>query len=287
MSNPSLLFDIGGTNMRVGISLDGKKIESPRIVPTPQSYAEGVKAFGQVCNEILASTKPSVVVGGIAGSLSADKTQVYNSPHLPDWRNKPFVDDLKKGFGCPVYLENDTALVGLGEAVYGAGKGYSTVGYVTVSTGVNGVKVEDGKISKNYLGYEIGHHIMDFNASLTNIEFGRGEFEDFVGGAAIEKRTGMSPLQIQDPNLWSTTASFLVVGLYNCVLFWSPEMLIVGGPIVTKIPFNSIKLALSERLKTIYPETPAIVQASLGEFGGLHGAMVCANQLDGSQIQRV
>lgn len=279
MSEPILLFDIGGTNMRVGLCIDGKNIESPRIIPTPQNYTEGTKAFAAICNEILAGTRPKIVVGGIAGSLSRDKTQVYNSPHLPDWRNKPLVDDLKKGLGCPVYLENDTALVGLGEAVFGAGKGYSTVAYVTVSTGVNGVKVEDGKISKNYLGYEIGHHIMDFNAAMTNIEYGRGEFEDFVGGAAIEKRLGIPPLKIQDPNLWATTASFLVVGLYNCVLFWSPEMLIIGGPIVTKIPFNAIKMALSERLKTIYPETPAMVQATLGEFGGLHGSLVLASEM--------
>lgn len=273
MEKPVLLFDIGGTNMRLGISTDGQKFESQRIIPTPQNYDEALNNFKQTADEIVAGLSLGRVVGGVAGSLGEKKSVIYNSPNLPGWNGKTLGKDLFEHFNCEVNIENDTAMVGLGEAIVGAAKGYSIVAYVTVSTGVNGVHIQDGKILKNFLGYEIGHQLIDMNASTTNIEFGKGELEDFIGGAAIARRTGQEPLKINDPNFWKLTASFLTVGLYNSVLYWSPEILVIGGSLLQKIDFNALKSELTERLQIVYPEVPRITTAVLGEFGGLYGAL--------------
>lgn len=280
MTGKILLFDIGGTNMRFGFSPDGKSIGAQRIVPTPQNYDDGLRAFVQVATEVLAGVRPDAIAGGVAGSLSKDKSQIYNSPHLTNWSKKDFKKDIQKNFSVPVYLENDTAMVGLGEAAIGAGKAYSIVAYFTVSTGVNGVKIEDKKLSKNFLGYEIGHQIIDYNATVSNIEFGRGELEDFISGSAIQKRTGQSPLNINDEAFWLRAGQFLSIGLYNTILHWSPEILVLGGSLMNKIIFSQLKLDLSERLASVYPETPRIEKSVLGEFGGLHGALVFTQGID-------
>ncbi|OHA65822.1 MAG: hypothetical protein A3D64_01030 [Candidatus Wildermuthbacteria bacterium RIFCSPHIGHO2_02_FULL_49_9] len=46
------------------------------------------------------------------------------SLHITSWVGKPLKRELEYVFRAPVRVENDTALVGLREAVRGAGQGY-------------------------------------------------------------------------------------------------------------------------------------------------------------------
>jgi predicted NBD/HSP70 family sugar kinase len=50
-----------------------------------------------------------------------------NALNLPRWNGAALADDLEAALGTQVILENDTALVGLGEATVGAGKGAAVV----------------------------------------------------------------------------------------------------------------------------------------------------------------
>jgi glucokinase len=50
---------------------------------------------------------------------------------------------------------------GLGEAVFGAGKGREIVVYMTISTGVGGARIVGGKIDASAMGFEPGHQIID------------------------------------------------------------------------------------------------------------------------------
>jgi glucokinase len=115
---------------------------------------------------------------------------------LPDWQRKPLASALSKRLdGAPVYIENDKAVVGLGEATYGAGVGYGIVAYHTVSTGVGGVRTEDGKISRASAGFEPGHQIIDIDGSL--LDDGTSHtLESLVSGYSLEKRRGVKPYEI-------------------------------------------------------------------------------------------
>jgi predicted NBD/HSP70 family sugar kinase len=272
MKPPFLLFDIGGTNMRIAISFDGETIANYRIIPTPKNYDEGIAKFGEIAAELASGNTIGLGVGGIASSLSADKAHIYRAPHLPSWDGKGIKIDLANVLGCQVSIENDTALVGLGEATMGSAKGFALVAYITVSTGVNGVRIVDGKIGRSVYGFEIGHQIIDIDAAANEPQFGRGELEDFIGGEAMQKRHGKSPLAITDPVIWQESARYLAYGIYNSVLYWSPEIVVVGGALMKKIPLDKTKEYLKEYLK-IFPEIPRIDAASLGELGGLYGAL--------------
>src|SRR6185503_10097023 len=127
-------------------------------------------------------------------SLSKDKRFPLTAPQgkLLDWKAKPLADDLEALFHAPAYLENDTAIVGLGEAVYGAGKGVQIVVYVTVSTGVNGVRVVDGMIEKSRQGFEIGGQYLSMNPQHT--------LEELVSGTAVTERFGSHPKDLGKDN---------------------------------------------------------------------------------------
>src|SRR3989344_1426609 len=102
------------------------------------------------------------------GCLDAKKETIFHAPNMSKWDNRPLKKELQRALHTKnVFLENDTALVGLGEAVRGSGKGKQIVAYITVSTGINGVRIVNGEIDRSALGFEIGHQILDKNTRHT------------------------------------------------------------------------------------------------------------------------
>ncbi len=109
------LYDIGGTKTRIAISRDGVNFEEPQIFNTPKDYRDGIDKIAQVSRE-MAGGEITAAGGGIAGVLSRDRSMFLEGPHLLGWGGRAIPQLLKEKLGCPVYLENDTAIVGLGEA---------------------------------------------------------------------------------------------------------------------------------------------------------------------------
>jgi len=260
-----LLFDIGASRTRLAISEDGVTLGEPVIFNTPQSFEEGINAISEKAKQFGGGF--GIAAGGIAGPINRDKTIINKAPNLPNWCDKPLKESLSEVLETEVYLENDTALVGLGEAVAGAGKSNSVVAYVTVSTGINGVKIVDNKIDKNYLGYEIGKQIIDFDESTI-----KGNWEDAISGANLENKYSKNPDEIEDEEIWNEEVNLLSYGLYNVILFWSPEILILGGGLMKKIDTQKVEGKIKE-IFTVFPVLPEIKKSELGDVGGLYGAL--------------
>jgi len=275
-----ILFDIGGTKMRIAASRDCKEFGEPKIVKTPKDFDEGMRVFKEIAQELCAGEKIEMAGGGIAGPLDKEKTKLLNSPNLPDWVNKPLKNELAKMLGAPVHIANDSAIVGLGEAVAGAGKGHDIVAYITVSTGVGGARIVNGKIDHRVYGFEPGHQIIDADHTLCP-KCKSGQFEDLVSGTATERRFGMKAYEVKDPDLWSVELPhWISYGLVNTILHWSPNAVVLGGSMIVGDPAISvphIEKCVHDKL-TIFPELPVIKKAELGDVGGLHGAMEFVKQ---------
>lgn len=257
-----LLFDIGGTKTRLAISQDKESISEPLLLETDKNYQKGVDLLIKSASNLVKFEELEIAAGGIAGPLDRDKSCLVGSPNLPDWIAKPLKKDLEKILGKRVLLENDAALAGLGEATYGAGKGFSIVSYLTVSTGVGGVRVVDGKIDKNFYGFEPGHQIIDSFKTL----------ESLISGTAILKKYGKSPEDIDDPNIWDEITKYLAIGLNNIVVLWSSEIIVLGGGVMNKISIERLSSYLKGVL-SIFPETPQIKKTLLEQKAGLYGGL--------------
>ena len=127
-----LVADIGGTKTRIAKSIDLEKVEEPTVVNTPQNYAEGIALLIQLAKQIAGDEKIEAMALDITGIVDTQGKTPLTSPHLPDWKGKPLGQELEAALSTKVHLLNDTAQVGLGEAIYGAGKGANIVVYVTV-----------------------------------------------------------------------------------------------------------------------------------------------------------
>lgn len=271
-----ILFDIGGTNMRVAYSPDGVSFGEPHIVHTPKDFDAGIAEFARIAHECAGGGAITLAGGGIASPLSRDRSTILNSPHLPGWSGKPIRDALSQALGTPVYVENDTAIVGLGEAVAGAGRGYPIVAYMTISTGVGGVRLVNGRIDISAMGFEPGHQIIDASGGLHATSVGGNgiDLEGYVSGTAIAERYGKKPYEITDTEFWDEMARLLAYGINNTIVHWSPDVVVLGGSMMNKIgiPVDRVEAHLRGLLH-IFPELPVIVHSELADIGGLHGAL--------------
>ena len=276
-----VLFDIGGTNTRVAVSEDLKTFSEPKKFKTPKDFDKGIDAIVDAVNE-LTDEEIRGAAGGMRGVLDGDKSGIIRDPGgvLSNWEEQSIVGALKKKIKTDVSLENDAALVGLGEAMFGAAEGYDIVAYHTVSTGVGGARIENGTIDATTHGFEPGHQILDIDQTI----LGEGidaTLENLVSGGALETRTGEKPYDIaQTDAVWDQLASYLAYGLHNTIVYWSPEVIVLGGSMIVgdpRILLNDIITHTHEVVGDTV-EVPVIVDAELGDFGGLYGAMALLNQ---------
>lgn len=263
-----VMVDIGGTKTRIGCAHDFDALASVEIFLTASNYADGLSALVGAVKKIGGEKLRGVAVGA-PGVLSRDKRRIVNAPNIPRWNEATLADDLEAALGAPVIMENDTALVGLGEATVGAGKGAAVVAYVTISTGVNGARIVDGALDRAAFGFEIGEQLLGRDASA-------GTLEELVSGCAIEERFGAPPATLgKEHPVWEELAEIVAVGLHNTIAYWSPERIVVGGSMMKEvgIPLDRIGVHL-KRLKRKNPVLPEISPASLGDLGGLWGGLI-------------
>lgn len=265
-----LLFDIGRTNMRLAVSKDHESFLNPVMLPTPKSFDAAMKTIQSTAMRLAGGKRIHKAIGGVAGVMDSQNLKLVASG-IPGWRNKPLRRALESCLKAPILLENDTALVGLGEAVHGAARGYRMAAYITVSTGVGGVNILDGKIVPRATGYEPGYQIIDYKHP--------GKvFEDFVSGTGMKERYKKEAKEIKDPKAWAELASLLAVGLTNSIVHWSPEVVVLGGAMITGNPAISVAQVRREVKKFLVFNPPIIKKAVLKDWGGLYGALELAKQ---------
>lgn len=271
-----LLFDIGGTKMRFALSSDGLSLSEPEILDTPQGFDDAIALIEKVSNRLCQDEKIEAVAGGIAGTFNPERTQLTNSPHLSGWVGRDIKQLFAKTVDCPVFVENDTALVGLGEAVAGAGQGHAIVAYITVSTGVGGARIVNGQIDQTAVGFEPGHQIVDMDHWDKHLE-------DYISGTAVKAETGQEPKAIHDPEYWRQKAEILAAGLHNTILHWSPEVVVLGGSMFKDpgIKIEDVQASLT-KISSIFGKNPELIRATLGDIGGLYGALAFVRQKIGA-----
>jgi len=264
------VFDVGATRMRFGIAKGGR-VEEVRVVPTPRGLLGALKIFSDYA-ESLGKPRFSAIAGSTPGHLDRNRRRLSKLRNLPGWSRADIGGALRKRFHCPVYWENDVRFAALGEARYGAGRGKAIVVYVTVSTGVNGARVVNNKLDQAAWGFSIGHQLITPDHDL----------ESLVGGAALKLKYGRSAEKIKNPRVWKQVHAVLARGLFNTLLYWSPEVLVLGGGMVLagaiKIPVVRRELIRIKHRMRINVPIPPLRRARLGQLAGLYGALAYLQQ---------
>lgn len=254
--------DIGGTKIRIAASKDCVKFDTPVIEATPPNPEDGLELIIDTITRLAGDEKIEGVCVGIAGVLNPTHSFLLISPHLPQWERVPVKEKLERKLDTKVFVENDTDIVGLGEAVAGSGRGHEIVVYITVSTGIGGVKIINGQFEKNRYGFEPGHQIL-------NVETGEN-WEQLASGTAVEKKFEMHPKDVAKTSDWDQIEEYVAIGVHNSIIHWSPDVVVLGGSMSRDFDADRIREKVGKYMK-IHPDLPVINIAELGNIGGIHG----------------
>ncbi len=254
-----LLLNIGGTKLRMAVSRNQQTIEKELTFPTPKDFNQ---AMDEIKNKIPQLTQESVenCMVGVAGILNQAKSALFHSPNLTGWNNQPLKEKLAEITHGPVYLENDSALEGLAEAVRGAGAGKKIVAYFSIGTGIGGCRVTNGQIDDSSFGFEPGHQLINTEGSPRGLE-------ELVCGQIIDT-----------PEERGQAALKFAIGAHNSIVHWSPEIVVIGGGIGLNLSLDEIRDSLGKSL-TFYPQIPQVEYSSLKEEAGFIGGLLQLSHL--------
>ena len=76
--------------------------------------------------------------------MDFERQRVILSTHVAGWDDFDLPHHLEKLLGFVPVMDNDANAGALGEALYGAGRGYRPLFYMTLSTGIGGGIVTSG-----------------------------------------------------------------------------------------------------------------------------------------------
>jgi predicted NBD/HSP70 family sugar kinase len=237
--------DIGGTKTLIAVfSIEGKIVEQVKF-PTPKNYDEFVRELAANVDKLSTREFQRVVVA-IPGTPDRKHGIGLVFGNLP-WKRVPIEEDVEKVFNCPAKIENDAKLAALSEALL-LKKDYKKVLYITVSTGISGGVVVNGKLDTDLQDIEPGHMMLEHDGSFKI-------WEDFASGRAIVEKFGKRADEIDDAATWRTVSRNIAIGLNALIATLDPDVIVIGGGVGSSL--HKFKKYLEEALgKFDTPMTP-------------------------------
>ena len=265
MTEYALSADLGGTQLRVALVDREGAVHERHATDTlaQQGRDNVVNNLVQALEHVAATVDKASIVGigvSMPGPIDPNDGTVYNPPNLPGWGIYSAKDRVESALGMPASFANDASLGALAEHAYGAGRGHKDMIYLTVSTGIGGGIIIDGKLYGGYKGFagELGHITIDRNGPLDNCG-NVGCLEALASGTAVARIANerlasgedsvlsrlvgddggtVSAAQVAaaasegDPmarSIMDEAATNLGIGIVSYMHVFDPEVIVIGG----------------------------------------------------------
>jgi glucokinase len=311
-----LALDFGGTKLAAATVRAGSGSRQwlsyeRRLSPVNASASTDLEIMRSLIASVLQEKKPNAIGVSFGGPVDARTGTVRLSHHVPGWEAIPLKKLLEEEFGVPCGVDNDANIAALGECRFGAGQGYDSLFYITVSTGVGGGWIINGLPWRGVEGMagEIGHMVVDPSGPIC-LCGKRGCVERLASGpymaldareTLLNERTssrGKILRELVGDNLELITGKVvseaatagdklagellyrsswaLGVGIGNVANLMNPQLFVLGGG-VTKAGENFWAVLQKVARETALPEVNfEIVPAVLGDDAPLWGAVALA-----------
>lgn len=195
--------DIGGTNLRFAlVAPAGRIVRRSRVL---SGIAEGRQPFcarllagiGEMSRFAASSGIELAGVGvGVPGLVRSDGL-ICSSVNMQPLNGFNLTGFLEGATGLPVVCGNDANAIGMGEYIYGAGRGYSSFAVISIGTGLGSALILDGKLWTGADGFasEFGHVTVDRGGRRCPCG-NRGCLEQYVSAGAIVRLARESGLEL-------------------------------------------------------------------------------------------
>ncbi|MFH1475782.1 MAG: ROK family protein [Chloroflexota bacterium] len=326
LAGPVLALDLGGTQIRAAVVVDGGIVVATHRAPTPIDaggaaiVAACVDALAAVRREDAATSGPRHFTGvGISapGPVDPGAGMILDPPNLgPTFREIPLASRIEDALGLPTFLDRDTQVAALAEGRFGAAAGCADFVYVTISTGIGGAVVSDGRLLRGPDGTagELGHLMVDRGGAVCGCGM-RGHLEGIASGsgmarsarAAVERgesiplaelilrrgpafggRDVAAAAEAGDPVAAGILAGARDAFAVSCVTLvdvFNPSLIVVGGGVAVGQGERILAPARAAVAAGAFGRPGArvrIVPAALGDDVGLVGGLVLVAERQGA-----
>ncbi|NLN18310.1 MAG: ROK family protein [Firmicutes bacterium] len=309
MKDLLLAIDIGGTQFRLALISDREMVARVRRATEREGGASWM--IRQIIDEgrrlLTEASAPVKACGiGFGGPVDFHNQRIVRSHHVSGWEDVALPDVLREAFGIPCIVDNDANAAALGEFHYGAGQGATHMVYYTVSTGIGGGIVLDGRLYRGKRGRagEVGHTPIFADSDVICSCGNKGCLEAYCSGLSIARRArealkeanrlsaaenvttardvfsaaGSDPLM---KRIVDDTAKYLgasIGGLHNLL---DLDVVVIGGGVSQAGEWFIEAVERSARSFMLDPDEhgPQIVASSLGDDSVLWGAARLTQEL--------
>jgi glucokinase len=297
----AIAIDIGATKIQSAlISEKGKIIEKIKE-ETKKEGKSGKIITEQIISQVKRLIKKEYRILGIGigaiGPIDYKRGEIINTANLP-FKKIPLLYPLKKTFGVSVFLLNDCNAAVLGEKYFGAGKETENLVYVTISSGIGGGAIINGKLilGKGGNAMEVGHMIVETKYNLLcSCKKGRGHWEGYCSGNNLPKffsfwlkerkiKIDRFPKKAKEifemakkrnkmakEFLLEEVGKINAKGISNLIVSFDPELITLGGAVALNNP-EFILPPIQKYIDRFLPYFPKIKITPLKEDIVLYGA---------------
>jgi len=168
MKKYALGADLGGTNIKFAIIDNTGKIIDYHETLTESNKGRKIILKNLISGIIyLLNKNKKLKISGIGvgspGLVDETGKVVTGAGNLTGWNGTKIKQEIEKVIHLPVFADNDVTALALGEAMFGAGKGYNNVICAALGTGLGGGIIINQKIYRGKYGYaaEFGHIVVE------------------------------------------------------------------------------------------------------------------------------
>ena len=279
-------LDIGGTKFMVAAA-DPETLQVLSVVKeaTPSDLDDGLNLLHTLIGRVTHGTPVIGIAAAVGGPLDW-QTGVVSPLHQPAWRNVPLARIMHDRWHVPFRCDVDTNVAALGEYYLGEYT-ESRLLYLTLSTGMGGGFIIDGKIYRGGLGGahpEVGHQAIPFRCAhpeRVQCDCGLSDcLEGLISGTAIRRIYG-KPAENLEPAEWDEVAWNLGMGLRNMAAIYAPDVIVIGGGVAQQGEklLAPARAVMTSHLKLV--PAPRVMVSKLGYDTALRGALVLAREAAG------
>ena len=305
--------DLGGTKLSVGLVSTTGRIHDKITV-----YDHSGKSEAMIVDQIVGLIKQLIsqneisesdlkgIGMGFPGHVRYRDGHTLTTSNLKGFKNFPLRQSIAEHFKVPVLLDNDANAQAFCEYKFGAGKGYETVIFLTISTGIGAGIILNNKLYRGITGTagEFGHTIVNSDNKLIctcgnegclmacacglalpylfkkKIEEGFSTTltlpEDF-NFSQVDGKLIMKGLGIDDPlskAIMEECADYIGIIVYNIFQIFNPPIIILGGGLTSwgETYLARVRKKFNDLARDMIFDKIEIVESLAGCDAGLIGA---------------
>jgi glucokinase len=282
--------DIGGTQLRCAEFSESREIVAMMKIANETGLSAETN-MDKLIDFILDRKDQCKGIGiGCPGPLDFPAGKVLNPPNLYGWNNFEIVKYVEGKTGLKTVLNNDANAAGLAEALLGAGRGFQSVFYITISTGIGGAYIYRGELVNgahcsagevyNLIVCEDPYHSGGANpGSINEMCGGKGLFRQTWAAyrRCVDTRELYNELYLKqrEPKaveIIERCIDNMAKAIGNIACTVDPDIFIIGGSIALHSPGFLEMLEEKAKAYMIDPSYLRIEKARFGGDAGLIGA---------------